>query len=197
MTIRLPPGYRHAIPDDASAMAELVNMAGEGLPLYLWTNMAGEGQLPWDVGVERAQRQSGGFSYRNTIVREESGKVVASLVGYPLDDDPAPTDYSDMPGIFVPLQQLEDMVPGTWYVNVIATYPESRGKGIGSQLLAIAEGVAVALSKRGLSMIVADTNLGARRLYERHGYSELAQRKMVKDGWEHPGTNWVLLTKDF
>jgi len=197
MTARLPTGYRQAIPADASAMAELVNMAGEGLPLYLWTNMAGEGQWPWDVGVERAQRQSGGFSYRNTIIREDSGKVVASLVGYPLDDDPAPTDYSDMPGIFVPLQQLEDRVPGTWYVNVLATYPESRGKGIGSQLLEIAEGIAVALSKRGLSIIVADTNAGARRLYERHGYSEVAHREMVKDGWDHPGTHWVLLAKYF
>ena len=110
MTIRLPAGYRRAIPDDALAMAELVNMAGEGQPLYLWTNMAGDGQSPWDVGMERARRQSGGFSYRNKIVREESGKVVASLVGYPLDDDPAPTNYSDMPSMFVPLQQLEDMV---------------------------------------------------------------------------------------
>lgn len=197
MTKRLPTGYRQAIPDDASAMAELVNMAGEGLPLYLWTTMVGEGQSPWDVGMERAQRESGGFSYRNTIVREESGKVVASLVGYPLEDEPEPTDYSDMPSMFIPLQQLEDMVPGTWYVNVLATYPDSRGQGIGSQLLAIAEGIAAALSKRGLSIIVADTNTGARRLYERHGYSELAQQEMVKDGWEHPGKNWVLLAKDF
>ena len=197
MTNRLPAGYRQAIPDDASAMAELVNMAGEGLPLYLWTTMAGEGQSPWDVGVERAQRESGGFSYRNTIVRDESGKVVASLIGYSLEDDPAPTDYSDIPSMFVPLQQLEDMVPGTWYVNVLATYLDSRGQGIGSQLLAIAEGIAAALSKRGLSIIVADTNVGARRLYERHGYSELAQREMVKEGWEHPGKNWVLLAKDF
>lgn len=177
-------------------MAELVNMAGEGLPLYLWTNMAVEGQSPWDVGRERARRESGGFSYRNTIVREESGRVVAALIGYPLDDASAPTDYSGMPSMFVPLQQLEDMVPDTWYVNVLATYPESRGKGIGSELLSVAEGIAARLSKRALSIIVADTNTGARRLYERHGYSEVARRAIVKDDWDHPGTNWVLLLKD-
>lgn len=192
---QLPAGYRKAGPSDAAAMAELVNMAGEGMPLYLWTGMAGEGQTPWDVGVERAQRETGGFSYSNTIVREESGKVIAALVGYPLEDDPAPVDYSDMPSIFVPLQQLEDMVPGTWYVNVLGTYPEFRGKGIGSQLLAIAEDIAAALAKRGLSIIVADTNLSARRLYERHGYSEIATREMVKEGWAHTGKNWVLLVK--
>jgi ribosomal protein S18 acetylase RimI-like enzyme len=177
-------------------MAELVNMAGEGLPLYLWTSMAVEGQSPWDVGRERARRESGGFSYRNTIVREESGRVVALLIGYPLDDAPASTDYSDIPSMFVPMQQLEDMVPGTWYVNVLATYPESRGRGIGSELLSIAEGIAARLSKRALSIIVADTNTGARRLYEHHGYSEMARRTIVKDDWGHPGTDWVLLLKD-
>jgi ribosomal protein S18 acetylase RimI-like enzyme len=189
-------GYRQATPDDAAAMAELVNIAGEGLPLYLWTKMAVQGQSPWDVGRERARRESGGFSYRNTIVREESGRVVASLIGYPVDDAPAPTDHSDLPGMFVPLQQLEDMVPGTWYVNVLATYPEARGRGIGSELLSIAEGIATRLSKRSLSIIVADTNAGARRLYERHGYSEVSRRAMVKDDWVHPGTDWVLLVKD-
>jgi ribosomal protein S18 acetylase RimI-like enzyme len=196
MTIHLPTGYRQANPSDAAAMAELVNMAGEGLPLYLWTNMAVEGQSPWDVGRERARRESGGFSYRNTIVREESGKVVASLIGYPLDDASAPADYSNLPSMFVPLQQLEDMVPGTWYVNVLATHPDSRGRGIGSELLSIAEGIATRLSKRALSIIVADTNTGARKLYERHGFSEVARRAIVKDDWAHPGADWVLLLKD-
>jgi ribosomal protein S18 acetylase RimI-like enzyme len=195
MTSHLPKGYRQANLDDAAAMAELVNIAGEGLPLYLWTNMAVQGQSPWDVGRERARRESGAFSYRNTIVCEESGRVVASLIGYPLEDAPAPTDYSDLPSMFVPLQQLEDMVPGTWYVNVLATYPESRGRGIGSELLSIAEGIATRLSKRALSIIVADTNEGARRLYERHGYSEVARRAMVKYDWAHPGADWVLLLK--
>ena len=195
MTVNLPAGYRPANLDDAFAMAELVNMAGEGLPLYLWANMAVEGQSPWEVGQERARRESGAFSYRNTVVREESGRAVASLVGYPLDDDPTPADYSDMPPMFVPLQQLEDMAPGTWYVNVLATYPEFRGRGHGSDLLSIAEMMAIELSKRGLSIIVADTNTGARRLYERHGYDEIARRAMVKEDWDHPGTHWVLLLK--
>lgn len=177
-------------------MAELVNMAGEGLPLYLWSNMAGAGQSPWEIGHERARRESGGFSYRNTIVREDSGRVVALLIGYPLDEVPTPTDYSDVPAMFVPLQQLEDMVPGTWYVNVLAAYPESRGKGIGTELLAVAEGIATRLSKRALSIIVADTNVDARRLYERCGFTEVARRAMVKDDWDHPGTDWVLLVKN-
>ena len=194
--IELPPPHRAAREDDALPMAELVNMAGEGLPYYLWSGMALAGQSAWEVGQERARRQAGGFSYRNTIVREEAGRVVASLVGYALDDDPEPVDYADLPPMFVPLQQLEDMAPGTWYVNVLATYPDFRGRGYGRELLSIAEAIARDAGRRGLSIIVADTNAGARRLYERSGFREQARRPMVKAQWRHPGTHWVLLLKD-
>ena len=46
-----------------------------------------------------------------------------------------------------------------------------------------------------MSVIVANTNLGARRLYERHGYAETASREMVKESWANDATHWVLLTK--
>jgi ribosomal protein S18 acetylase RimI-like enzyme len=46
------------------------------------------------------------------------------------------------------------------------------------------------------AIIVSDANKGARRLYERCGYSERASREMVKEGWKNPGRNWALLTKE-
>jgi ribosomal protein S18 acetylase RimI-like enzyme len=193
--IELHPPHRAASPGDARAMAELVNMAGEGLPLYLWTAMAAPGESPWDVGRQRAMRESGGFSYRNAVIREESGETAACLIGYPLDDEPVAVNHAELPAMFVPLQELEEMAPGTWYVNVLATYPEHRGKGYGSRLLSIAEAIASRGGKRGLSIIVSDANTGARRLYERSGYRERASRPMVKERWENPGSHWVLLVK--
>ncbi|MCO6442066.1 MAG: GNAT family N-acetyltransferase [Nitrococcus mobilis] len=187
--------YRAATPADAEAMAELVNFAGEGLPLYLWTKMAEPEQSPWDVGRWRARRDSGAFSYRNTVVREDDGRVVAALIGYPLADEPDRSVYDDLPPMFVPLQQLEDLAAGTWYVNVLAAYPEYRGKGYGSELLRIAERLAECSQRNGLSIIVSDANTGARRLYERCGYTERARRGMVKDSWDNPGKKWVLLMK--
>jgi ribosomal protein S18 acetylase RimI-like enzyme len=193
--ILLPP-YRGAMPDDADAMAHLINIAGEGLPIYLWSKIAEPGQSPWHVGRQRAQRESGSFSYRNTVVREENGRVVAALMGYALPDEPDPTACDDISPMFTPLQELEDLAAGTWYVNVLAALPECRGKGYGSALLGIAEDRARHTQRKGLSIIVSDGNAGARRLYERQGYIERATRKMVKEAWEHPGENWVLLIKD-
>lgn len=190
----LPP-YRAGTPADAEAMAELVNFAGEGLPVYLWTNLAEPEQSPWDVGRRRACRDNGAFSYRNTVVREEGGCVVACLIGYPLAKEPDPSVYDDLPAMFVPMQQLEDLAAGTWYVNVLAAYPNFRGKGYGAELLRIAERLAECAGRNELSIIVSDANSGARRLYERCGYRERAKRGMVKDAWDNPGKHWVLLTK--
>jgi len=177
--------FRQATQDDAKDLAEFVNMAGEGLPLYLWEQMASAGETAWEIGFARAKRVSGAFSYRNAILRLVGNDVVACLIGYPLEDSPPATDYAEIPPMFVPLQQLEDLVPGTWYINVVATREAYRGKGYGSELIFLAEKIAAGLGKRGLSLIVADTNTGARRIYAGLGYRELAHRP-----------NWVLMTKD-
>jgi ribosomal protein S18 acetylase RimI-like enzyme len=193
MDLELP--LRRATPNDAKAMAELINMAGEGLPLHVWRRMAEPGEDLWEVGRRRAQREEGSFSYRNTVVVEEEGEVVAGLVGYALPDQPEPIDPDKVPGMFVPLLELENLAPATWYVNVLAAYPEHRGKGHGRKLLAIAERIAAEAGTKRMSIIVSDANTGAWRLYERAGYQVVAQRPMVKDDWENPGENWVLLVK--
>jgi hypothetical protein len=48
-----------------------------------------------------------------------------------------------------------------------------------------------------MSVIVSDTNAGARRLYERRGYRVAATRTKVKEGWQNEGKEWVLLTKNW
>ena len=195
--IDLQPPYRQATPDDARPMTELINFAGEGMPVYLWTRIAEGGESPWEIGRQRARRETGSFSYLNTVVRQDGDDVVAALIGYPLADTPDPVDYDEMPKMFVPLQELEDLAAGTWYVNVLASYPESRGKGYGTELLEIAEQLAKDTGRTGMSIIVSEANDGARRLYERCGYTETARRPMVKDDWENRGENWILLEKPF
>jgi len=190
--IELEAPFRRAMPDDAPALAELVDIAGEGLPFYLWSKMAQSGESVWEVGRRRAVREAGSFSFRNAIVAEVDGVVVASLIGYPLPDRPEPID-DRMPAMFVPLQELENLAPGTWYVNVLATFAAYRGRGYGTRLLGIAERLAAAAGRSGLSIIVSDANVGARRLYERCGCAEVATRPMVKEGWDNPGENWILL----
>jgi len=194
--VEIAAPFRRATTDDAADMAELVNIAGHGLPLYLWGLVARPGESAWDVGRERAKRGTGGFAYRNTVIREKGGRIAACLIGYPLADSPEPIDEG-VPAMLVPLLELEGIVPGTWYVNVLATYPEHRGAGLGTELLDIAEQLAIDTQRQGLSLIASDANAGARRLYERHGYALQATRPIIKEGWQHSGENWLLMVKNF
>jgi ribosomal protein S18 acetylase RimI-like enzyme len=193
--IDLSPPHRRAEPSDAPELAALVNMAGEGLPLYLWRTMAEPDEDPWEIGRRRAQRDSGSFSYRNAVMMAQDASVIGSLIGYPLPTEPVPINYDETPPMFVPLQELESLAPGSWYVNVLAVRPEHRGQGYGGQLLALAERIAIDAGCSSLSIIVSDANAGARQLYDRAGYSQRAERPMVKEGWNNPGQRWVLLVK--
>ena len=115
--------------DDAPLLAELVNYAGEGLPLYLWQRMAEPGESPWDVGRRRAARTEGSFSFRNAVMARNDGEHTGCVIGYPLPDVPEPVP-SDMPPMFRPLQELENEAPGSWYINVLAVIPAHRGETV-------------------------------------------------------------------
>src|SRR5437899_2859846 len=116
---------RPATVDDAMVLAELINYAGEGMPLYLWGKMAQPGEAAWDVGRRRAAREEGSFSYRNATVIEHNGQCAGCLIGYEIPEGPEPIP-DDMPAMFVPLQELENLAPGTWYINVLAVRPQVR-----------------------------------------------------------------------
>src|SRR5262245_42317380 len=186
--------FRRADKSDARLLAELVNCAGEGMPLYLWGKLAQPGETAWEVGIQRAARDEGSFSYRNAIIIEHQDQAAGCLIGYEIPDRPEPIG-TDMPPMFVPLQELENLAPATWYVNVLAVLPQYRGQGLGTALLSLADETGRSLGKRGMSVIVSDANLGACRLYERCGYRAVATRPMVKEGWVNHGENNVLLTK--
>src|SRR5262244_1027965 len=140
--VALAPPFRQATPDDAAALADLVEFASEGLALQVWSKIAGPGGDAWAIGRERARRETGSFSYRNAVVAEAGGGIAAGLIGYPQPDQPEAI-APDMPLMFVPLQELENLAAGSWYVNVLAAYPERRGHGLGTALLERARAIAL------------------------------------------------------
>jgi ribosomal protein S18 acetylase RimI-like enzyme len=193
----MPPAltYRPATKADASALAVLVDIAGEGLPAHLWSTLKAPGQSILEVGRERAARETGGFSYRNAVVAEVEGEIAACLVGYRLDDPYDLGDLEQVPPLVRPLVLLEAKAPGSWYVNVLATFPEFRRQGLGMALLGIAEGKARGEGAHALSVIVAAENERAARLYAAAGYEALATEPIFAfPGCPHGG-DWLLMVK--
>lgn len=185
---------REATAKDAPHLVRFINMAADDLPLHFWQRSVGAGGDPWAYGQERAARETGNFSYRNAWLAEQDGAVAACLLGYPAED--APADIApDTPAIFIPLLQLEALAPGSWYLNVLATYPPFRGQGCGSALLAHAETLARRSGFASISLITADTHTDARQLYAAKGYTEAARRPVVRDDWQVDAEMWILMTK--
>ncbi len=189
------PSCRRARPVDAAALADLIDIAGDGVPSAFWVQSAAPGETAIEVGRRSAAHEVGSFSYRNATVTDVGGGVIAALLGYPLPDRPEPIP-PDLPAKFIPFQELENLACGTWYVSALAAYPGHRGQGHGTRLLHVAEGRARALHRRAISLAVVDANAGARRLYERLGFRTADSRALPVGDWPGPGERVLLMIRE-
>lgn len=190
----LQPPLRRATREDAWSLAELSDFAGHGIPGYLWSQSAKEGQPPVEVGIERILREDANFSYRNAVVAEVEGGVAAMMLAYRLPER-SDVNLDELPDLLRPLEELEQKVPGTFYMNILAAYPEFRGLGLGTRLLEAAHTLASEAGCGELSLEVFEQNEGAVRLYGRHGFREIARLPAVP----HPSYQYegyiVLMTR--
>lgn len=186
---------RDAVAGDAKDLAFLTDVAGEGLPGYLWRGMAEGGESPLEVGTRRVARGEGNFSYANARVCVDGDAVLGMMLAYRLPDPHDPGPLSGYPEMVRPLLALESLAPGTWYINAVASYEAHRGKGVGRRLIADAEDRARAHGCNRLSLIVASENPRARSLYERSGFAPVATRPVVAYPGGPHGGEWVLMVK--
>lgn len=183
-----------AIADDAEALAKLIDIAGEGIPSWLWRQSAAPDQSALDIGIERAQRETGGFSYKNAAITRVGPVVAGMLLGYPIEQAPE-DDPDDLPAPIAPFVALEKQSVGTWYINALAVFPAHRGQGLGASLLDHSEMCATQAGLRDLSIQVYAQNHGAVRLYTRHGYRVVAKDPVREHPCQPYYTGDVLLLK--
>jgi len=180
-----------ARPSDASILLPLINASVEGISAHLWAQIAKPDQDPWDIGRARVCSEDSAISYRKTWIAEIESAIAGCLILNQLPDSPVSYD-ADLPPILIPLHELENAVPGTCLVYVLSTVKEMRGLGIGTRLLHFAD---THRGPKGMSLIVADNNFGAKKLYERCGYVEVARRRIVKGDWQSSGRDSILMAK--
>ena len=186
---------RPATPADCQNIAELALIAGDNIPGYFWAESQRPGQSLTEAGAELARSESANFSYRNAMLACSDDRVAAMMLAYRL---PATADNEEDPGDFPkfaqPLVELEQCVPGSFYINMLAAYPEYREQGVGSALLDECEQLARAANCTLISIEVFGSNSGALRLYQRHGFEQVESRQMVASDY-HPAGDVLLLTR--
>ncbi|WP_300019342.1 GNAT family N-acetyltransferase [uncultured Roseobacter sp.] len=185
--------FRAAQPDDADHLANFAVLASKGLAEITWEDLREGDETALDVGRRRAGQSTGGFSYRNADVALRAGAVISAIISYAIEQS-GPMDTSGVPEIFHPLIELEEQAAPSWYVNILATYPDARGLGGASALMA---GVETRAKKQGHSRmsIIVDAVNPAMKLYEHLGYAEVSRAAFAQPEPDDPDGFWVLMIK--
>ena len=186
---------RPATKEDVHAIARLALIAGEGIPAWFWAQSASPGQAIEDVGAARLLNESENFCYRNVHVAESEGAIAGMMLAYRLPDAEDAEDLDELPDFVRPLVELEQCVPASFYINMIATFPEYRNRSIGTQLMAIVDNLAKKAGCTLSSIEVFDQNEGALRLYQRLGYTILDKRPVAPHECHPYDGQIVLLTR--
>lgn len=168
--------FRPAVIEDCHDIARLFKIASGGVAEYTWTTMQADypGLSPIEIGERRYASDKTVFTYKNSIVAGNDNHVMGVLVTFPIAeevDEPSETDQVLAP------YSLE--APGSWYICAMALFPEFRGQGLGTKLLAIARSQAQDGGFNELSLLVFEQNTGAVRLYERNGFETIDRAAVV------------------
>ncbi|WP_297368087.1 GNAT family N-acetyltransferase [Acidocella sp.] len=192
-----PPQIRPATRADAASLAIIGDMATRRLFSHLWGLAAGPGQSPFAVGRGIIRDHAEHFShFTNWQVAEQAGEIAGGMDCCRLPEGVTAEAIAQSPPVAQPLNALKAIAGGTWYIVALALFPEFRGQGLGSRLLAKAEADAQAQNIARLTLMVASFNPDAQRLYQRSGFHEWARRPFTPFPGSDPEGAWILMYKD-
>ena len=182
---------RGAVPEDANQLLELIEIASGGFVASLFAKTVPTGMSVDDYIIARMGIPDTGLSYAKLWVCEIGGSIAGFIA---LDQTPAEVEPIDpeMPAMFRPLTELENQAPGCCLINLLATFPEFRGQKAGLALMEFAE---ARRGKNGLCLTVGDTNVAAQEFYRHLGYHITARRPVVREDWDAPYSEWLLMVK--
>ena len=92
------------------------------------------------MGAQNAASDTENFSWRNVHLAVNGNAVAGMLLAYRLPDAEHAEDLEAFPAFIRPLIELEHCVPGSFYINMLATYPEYRNQAVGTTLMGLADG---------------------------------------------------------
>lgn len=170
-------------------------MAGEGIPAFFWAQSAQPHEELIEVGARNLLDKEENFSYRNVHVAEIDGAVAGMMLAYRLPDEDGSEDLDSLPEFIRPLVELEQCVSGSFYINMLATFPEYRNQGVGSTLMGQVDRLAIKANCHKSSIEVFDQNVAALRLYQRLGYSIIDRRQVIPHPCHPYDGDIILLTR--
>ncbi len=183
----MPIQIRSATREDCLDIARLGLIAGDGIPAFFWAGSQQPGQSIEEAGAVRAGDENAGFSFSNAWLAILDNEVAGMLLAYRLAGAETDQNLEGVQDFIRPMLELERLIPGSFYVNMLATYPRFRQRGVGRALMAKAMHEAVTQDCRECSLIMFEANTEALGLYRALGYEISGRRPLVEHAC-HPYT---------
>jgi len=132
------------------------------------------------IGARNAQSEEDNFSYRNVHLALLNGNVAGMMLAYRLPSADAIEDPNSYPEFIRPFIELEQCVPESFYINMLASYPEYRNRGVGTALMENVDSLARGAGCTMSCAEVFEENCGALRFYQRLGYHVIEKRPVIE-----------------
>ena len=175
-------------PAEGKAFAQYLETAADDLFPVLFGTRA-------EAIIARAYSNPGhDLSYEHVVFAEKAGNLVGMVSGYTAAQHRQSADAELLraagfirsirmlaltPFAFGLIRFMNRVDDGDYYLQAVAVDESTRGEGVGSQLLDLAEERARDVACRRFVLDVASTNAGARRLYERRGMTIAAESPAI------------------
>jgi ribosomal protein S18 acetylase RimI-like enzyme len=174
MNLDIRPATEADIPD----LSKLLLMATDGIVESLYEGVV-PGLPTHEIVERRLAREGTCGAYTNCWVAAGGTRIAGKLHAYPLDaladDPPDPLVPEERYKVLEAFDALDEPAAGSYYINVIAVFPDYRRRGLGGRLLDLAHQQARAGGFSQLSLAVFQENASAVRLYDRAGFTVAAR----------------------
>ena len=134
--LKISPAER----EDANALAEAAILAGHGVFEMLFEDLI-PGLSATEAYRDRRVLKPGHFSHFSNwhVARDAGGKLLGALNAFPHDNlaraTPDPLMTPERLAPLAVMGDIEDEPAGSYYLNLVAVFPEAQGRGIGRALV--------------------------------------------------------------
>jgi ribosomal protein S18 acetylase RimI-like enzyme len=169
--------YRPAEKEDSAKLAELINIASDGVVEYLFHDLV-PGMTPVQVVAYNLEKDNYPHSYRSAVVAAEETDVIGIALSFPSSYH----KITDEMRSFFPADRLEHLsdffssrIESSWFLDALCVIESHRRSGIGEKLISLTKEKAVENGYNALSLIVFADNALAIPVYQRTGF-EIVQK---------------------
>jgi ribosomal protein S18 acetylase RimI-like enzyme len=172
--------YRPADKEDSARLAELINMASDGVVEYLFHELI-PGMTPVQTVAHNLENDSHPHSYKSAMVAADENDVVGMALSYPSSYH----KITDEMRAFFPAERLacfEDFysarVENSLFLDALGVDATCRRQGIGTRLVELTREKARKSGYEQLSLIAFADNAPALALYRLLGFEAVQEIKL-------------------